>query len=110
MRPSLASQNNRDIIVAIVGDDQVGFAVAVQVAGRNPLGQPPDANGLGDGDATVPPEVSDADRAAVHVGNADLGTSVAVQVADGDLRRRDSGMDWRRSEPAEAGSIGQQAR
>jgi hypothetical protein len=26
------------------------------------------------------------------------------------LRRRDSGMDWRRSEPAEAGSIGQQAR
>ena len=32
------SEEDRDVIVAVVGDDQIGFPVAVQVADRDALG------------------------------------------------------------------------
>ncbi len=72
-------QQDRDGIAVVIGDGQIGEAVAVEVAGRDADGVAPDGVGGGRLERAVAVAQEHADHVAAVVGHGQVLLAVAVE-------------------------------
>ena len=88
-----AAQQNLNVAVAVVGDDHIGMAVAIELAQRHIRGMGANAIGIDQSEGARSVAIEHADLSGVVVRDHNVRKTVAVHVANGDsVRLRASGV------------------